>query len=410
MKKFIIAMIILSTCIFIFFYAGRNKAANTSSDNLYRVKHQTIISDVLTTGTVTLRDEANVIPAVAGTITKMSVNEGDKVYKGEVLAQLDTQDIDCQIEEAQMKIDAEKLKYDMLLDYKNNIDYTKQYQAFLNSWNVYDNLQDRISRIQSLADEKKAGNTQLNSLYDKLNTAYDNYLTQDDMLNQLVNSYKNSIEQEAKQIDLLKLNLKTLDLQKQKYTLKSPINGIIIDKMSEEYDVASQGKALFTIGDLNNLKIEADVNQYDIDKVKTGQEVRISRQGINGLKYQGVVSKISPSLTVKQNGQSSDHLAHIVIDIENADANLKPGFTLDVSIITGEARDVLAVPIEAVKQKDGNEYVYLKEGGKYLMKNVSTGLKDDFYVQIKSGLSFNNYILLSASQDNNEKNILSLSR
>ena len=155
----------------------------------------------------------------------------------------------------------------------------------------------------------------------------------------------------------------------------------------------NSGTTLMTLADLSQLLINAHVNQLDAGKLTTGQQMSVTppdgdpdRQGA-----EAVVSFIAPLATVKNNIKGFE----VTGTLEGVRDGLKPGVSVSMSIPLGTAENVLAVPITAVFEEKGTKVVYVpKESGPERRK-VSIGLSDLSLVEIQSGLTEGEEVLLA---------------
>lgn len=181
--------------------------------------------------------------------------------------------------------------------------------------------------------------------------------------------------------------------------IKSPISGTIINIWVEEGEIITSGtKALgdggttiMTIADLSNLIIKADINEVDVNKIKAGQKVKIGFDAIRGTVYQGTVKKIALAGSLKQNIV----VYPVEIEIQKPDEMIRLGMTADLDIILKSAKNVLYVPKEAIKRRDGRNAVEIIKDGKRILQPVVTGLEDDVKIEIKKGLEQGAKVVIS---------------
>ncbi len=182
------------------------------------------------------------------------------------------------------------------------------------------------------------------------------------------------------------------------YIIQSPIEGTVIDKTYKQGDKISEGgKQLCTIFDLSYLSFTMYVDELDIKQVAVGQKVQITADAVAGQTFEGQITKVSINGTTS-NGATT---YPVTVRIDEM-GDLLPGMNVDASVVIDEARDVLAVPVEAVDRAgqvlvkvsdvpDGAEAENEPESGGlpagYAYQQVELGLSDDSYVEIVSGLS-----------------------
>jgi multidrug efflux pump subunit AcrA (membrane-fusion protein) len=136
--------------------------------------------------------------------------------------------------------------------------------------------------------------------------------------------------------------------------IKAPFDGVITSnelKQGEFVMANSQGIVVETIDDL---MIETEISQYDVDNIKLGQIVEISRNGEDTI-YEGKVSNINPTAVVSQ--QSS--IVPVEIDIVSK-SHYKPNYTVNVEIETDTNEQAKVVPYEALVRDEENNHIVFK--------------------------------------------------
>ena len=176
------------------------------------------------------------------------------------------------------------------------------------------------------------------------------------------------------------------------YTITSPISGTIIEKDAKQGDALTSGSTLCVIYDLSYLEMVINVDELQIGALSVGQKVQITADAVADKTYVGTVTRVS----MKGSSSGGTTTYPITIRIDDTDG-LRPGMNANAEIVVAEANNALVVPnaavirggyvlvskkspsaANAVEDMDAPEgYVYVK---------VETGVSDDSYTEIKSGL------------------------
>ncbi len=187
------------------------------------------------------------------------------------------------------------------------------------------------------------------------------------------------------------LNLESSQKQLENYTIQSPIAGTIVDRQVKAGDKVSAGEVLCTIYDLSYLEMTLNIDELDISTISVGQNVNITADAVEGASYVGIVTKVSVAGTTS--GGVTSYPVTVRIDETEG---LLPGMNVDAEIIIAEAKDVLSIPSAAVER--GNLVLVTEnspsaahaESNKapegYVYVKVETGVNDDDFIEIKSGL------------------------
>ena len=189
----------------------------------------------------------------------------------------------------------------------------------------------------------------------------------------------------------------------------APIDGIVISREVEvgQTVVSSMSVAnLFTIADLDHMRVIADVDEADIGQVATGQRVEFTVDAYPNDKFAGTVTQVRLSPTTESNVVTYE----VVVDADNADHKLIPGLTANITIYTLEARNQIAVPVKAfnftpqdvsedktlpgiadskpaVAPDATHKNVYVLRDNVLYPTAVEIGIDNGVYAIVKSGLS-----------------------
>lgn len=176
--------------------------------------------------------------------------------------------------------------------------------------------------------------------------------------------------------------------------IKAPIDGIIIGKPIPAGQTVAPGistpMVLMSVADLSKMQIEAQVDESDIGKIVVGQRVDFTVDAYTDKIFTGTVSNISQKANIQQNV-----VYYVVtIDVEGPETMLKPTMTARVSIHSGESKNTILVPLAAIKENKGQQYVQTIINGKVENINITTGLASEDKVEILNGLTDGDQILL----------------
>jgi HlyD family secretion protein len=134
-------------------------------------------------------------------------------------------------------------------------------------------------------------------------------------------------------------------------TIRAPTNGIIISKSVEEGSIiqsASQnisgGSIIFTMADLAEMQVRTLVDETDLGKIQPGQQARVTVEAFPGRTFMGTVLKIEPQAIVEQNVT----MFPVLVRLENRDGALKPGMNAEVVVEVARRQDVTTIPNAAV--------------------------------------------------------------
>lgn len=181
----------------------------------------------------------------------------------------------------------------------------------------------------------------------------------------------------------------------------TPVDGKVTEIPVDENSLVVDNTIMVKIANLNNLIVNANIEEYDAPQIKLGQTVTMTSDGLEGKTYTGKVTKISTSASDASTNSGTETVVPIEISVDNPDGVLKPGFNLDLEIMVVDKNDVLTVSTNAVAKdgKENTQYVYKVENGKLVKTTVETGDEGDSTVEITSGLKDGDQIISSNSEE-----------
>lgn len=198
-----------------------------------------------------------------------------------------------------------------------------------------------------------------------------------------------------------KISISTAQDTMDGYTIKSPIAGKVITKNFKQGDTVKgmDSGNLAVIYDMSYLKLNMNVDELDIEKVKVGQSVEITASALEGQKFTGTVDKVSINGTTT-NGMTTYPVTIIIREF----GSLLPGMNVSAKILGETVKDVLCIPVDAVSR--GN-VVYVPGDGamnadktgvvdasKVTEKEIALGRNDEEYIEVTDGLSEGDIVLI----------------
>ena len=266
-------------------------------------------------GQTTHNKKIDVKSETTGNITNISFNRGDKVSKGDNLVTISIENRNELLNSA--KKDLERLNKELELNEKNKINRLSQNKELIKLYEI------EFASAKQLIDKGLSSKSKLSlASFNLANARADQ---EDIMIN--FESQQSSIEA---QIASFKSQLKNIELDIQNTLINAPFSGIISDKMIEESEYITPGNTLFTIIDLNPIKIQGYLSEFDVNKINLGTKAVI--ENTNGIKKIGKISFISPS------AETSTRTFEITIEADNADISFKSGITTKITIAGSELK------------------------------------------------------------------------
>ena len=362
-------------------------SGNTKIDptKLGKVERGDLAQSVVATGKIEPITKVEVKSKASGIIKKLYVDAGDKVKKGQLLAQLDKDEIEAEVQQAKAGLQAsEANEKSAEADYERaKVDAEGPDVPLLKR--AYERAQgmakDGVVSASALDDAQKNYELALN----KQNVAKA----------QLTVSKAKAVQAEA-QVAQSRANLAQLEEQLSYTDIESPIDGVVLsrdveigDAVSSILVLGSSATQVMTLGDTSEVYVQGKVDESDIGKVYMAQPARIKVESFKDKTFNGKVTKISPMGVEKDNVTTFE----VRVSINNPGGELKAEMTANAEIILQEKKNVLQIPEGALiydsnkkasvevpdpKGKDGKRKVAVEIG-------ISNGAKTQIVAGLKEG-------------------------
>ena len=361
---------------------------------------RTILQTVSATGKVQPETEVKISPEVAGEITELPVEDGMQVKKGDLLLKIKPDSYKALLEQQEAAISAAKAT----------------------------NLQQKATMLKTEHDLRRS-----KDLFEKKLISDQEYNAAEAASDVAKNTYESSLHE----IERAQASSSQARDQLSKTTIYSPMDGtvtILNSKLGERLVATNQfaGTDVMRVADLSHMQAVVDVNENDVVNVKLGDTANIKIDAYGDRKFKGVVQQIANTGKTTGTGTQEEVTNfEVKIRVDNHDVALRPGLSCTADIETNMIKDAVAVPMQSVtirtgdtnfspeeiekqkqkvaaRDKDDNKaelsndrlekqaqkeereklakVVFVKNGNKAQMVKVTTGIADDSYMEIKSGI------------------------
>ena len=239
-------------------------------------------------------------------------------------------------------------------------------------------LRARLITQDALVDEARA----------KLSLAQKNRQSNETLLKQNYIS-QNAFDTMHNGVELAQANLKSAMSQREvaqiavaDTLIKSPVDGIVSKRSVQAGEKVSPDSALFTIVNLSQLILEAQVPSSEIPRISIGQSVNFNVDGFNGRNFSGKVARINPAT------EAGSRSMLVYIEVGNADGALKGGMFAKGNLTLQKNGAYPVIPLSAARQQNGKDVVYKVVKNQVQLQAVKLGLRneDEGVVQVLEGL------------------------
>jgi HlyD family secretion protein len=422
-KYWVIGSILL--LILILWLANKETGKSQTLVQTAKVERRDIQEIVSASGKIYPSTEVKISSDVSGEIVELNVQEGDSVIKGQLLLKINPDTYLSSVERGNAALNSAKSQKAMAeAQMQSAVAQREQIDAQLtNAKTIFNRskalLADKVISLQ----EYEASEASLRGLEANVRAAQ-----------ATVNSAKSNVEAAEYAIRSAQASLNELRTSLQRTAIYAPSNGIIsrLNVQKGERVVGTiqmTGTELMRIANLDFMEVQVEVTESEILRIQMGQEVDIEVDAYLGQKFNGNVFQIANSATLPAGSigqtlavdQISNFTVKIRINPESYESlhklkthPFRPGMSASVNIKTSKSEQALCVPVQAVSTRDFNEkdskyssdslkvtsskadireVVFLYDNGVSTMVEVKTGLQDDSFIEILSGLEVDNEVI-----------------
>ena len=336
--------------------------ADTAAPSAVQVTHRDFSSIVTAIGAVKpqIGAEVRVGARISGKLERLPANIGDHVTKGQLLAELESEDLRAAV-----------ARYEAATSVAREEIADAEAQAKLSEL-VYQRQQELVATgaaSQQIVDEASQKNQ----------------------------SALAEVQVARMELELARARLRESEVTLSYATITAPISGVIASVTTQEGETVAAGlnaPTFVTIVDLERLQVNAFVDEVDIGKVQIGQPVVFNVDAFPAYDFTGQVAAIYPTATILDNVVK--YVVAIAIDDERRDL-LRPEMTTSVQIRL-ETRTVLAIPARAIRQEGGRNVVNVSGDSGIELRPVRVGWRDGPWAEIVEGLVEGEQVLLDEVQ------------
>jgi HlyD family secretion protein len=368
-----------------------NGASNTiDPSRLATVERGVMLRSVVATGKIEPITKVEIKSKANGIIERLHADVDEVVQTGEVLAELDKENLTARAREARANLQASEAAYEAAVAQlkKNEIEAESPDVEF---------ARRHFARAQKLFDEKLVAQNQLDDASSALEQAENR---QRSARSQLLISRAKIAEAQAN-VAQARANVERAEEELANATIKAPIRATVLTRdveigspVSSILNLGANATLVMTLGDIEKVFVRGKVDEADIGRVRLGQPARITTETFREKVFEGKVTQISPIGLEKDNVTTFE----VEVSIDNPGQELKANMTANAEIILEQHPDSLLLPEAAVTYDDKrNAFVELADPG---AKNgrrkvpVKAGVGNGTKLQVLSGVKAGDKVVL----------------
>ncbi len=312
-----------------------------SSGDIAAVDTRSLAVSLPLSGSLAPLSSATIKSKVSGVVEATTLQEGMAVHAGQVLARIDQADLRARLQQQQAMLDEAQAR--LALATKNETNSQALLKQKYISQNAYDSTQNSVDLARA------------------------------------------SVKSASAMVELARIALND-------GVIKAPIDGVISKRHVQAGEKLALDMPVYSIVNLAEMILEAQVPASEIPRVKVGQDVKFRVDGYAQRDFHGKVARINPST------EQGSRAMLVYIAVNNDDSALRAGMFAKGSIVTDRSAVAPIVPLAAVRSdKQGQQIVYKIEQGKLLAQPVKLGLRneDEGYAEVVDGLAQGTHVIVS---------------
>ncbi len=345
------------------------------------VERSTIRSVISTNGKVEPLQSFEAHAPLGTTVKKLLVKEGERVKKGQLLAQLDDADARSQAARALAQVRASQAEASALQSGGNHEEVLTLEAQQVKSRNQRDTAQRNLEALRRLQQQGAASPGEVKQAEDQLAGAEaDLKLVQQKRKERY--SQPEIARVEAQKVEAQSAYAAAENILSQ-LNLRAPFDGIVYSLPVHQGAYVNPGDLVLQEANLSKVLVRAYVDEPDVGRLARGQRIDLTWDAVPGRIWRGSVSTV-PS-TVKLLG--TRNVGETTCIVNNQDFKLLPNINVGVTIVTAEHQNALTMPREAVRLDDGKTFVYQIVNNELQRRDIQTSISNLTQVEIASGVA-----------------------
>jgi len=391
-KKLWVLVIGIALIASLAFTVFSNKGTEAAVTEAKRGDIKKCVEDI---GTVKCKDLSKVSIEGGGLIQSITAGIGQQVKTGELLLTMERKQLEIQLKDTDEKIKEIKASFEgsAIKNYATSME--KARIAVSQTKDAYELALDDFNKAKALTEAGAVSSEELKQKEAALKSTAAFMKTVELDLQQIEINTPESVKAVYKaQLEQIVLSREGILHSLEKQEVRSPMDGVVLEKSVEANTVGIPGTVAFVIGNVDNVEIEANILAEDVANIKLGDQVEITERSEKKQTIEGKVVKIAPSaVAVTSSLGVNQKKVAITIEPTNQSKLLKPGYEVDVKVITEKKNGIVLIPLSSIFDYKDEDHVFAVIDGKAVLRAVQKGIQDEDYVEIIEGLKEGEQVL-----------------
>lgn len=369
--------------------SSSGNSPSSSTEVWIPVNQQLLENRIGLVGKIEASERRTLVAPFEGRIDSIEVSSGEIVHSSQLIATLDTAQLDIKVRDALSELLQTESQWNELLEWENSDDVARARRALSSSEMNLQNTQNELQETQRLYDRGIVPRNEVNSLEQQLRSQRIDIADRHDELNSILERGKgDSLRIAEMKTTNARVNHESLLELRSLRNIHAPFDGIILPPnpgnnpnnslVLQPGIMVSKGTALFDIASLERITATSSVEEGDLDQMRIGMTVSITGDGFQGVTLNGKVQRIGAQ-AIEEGNYSGGSTYEVSVAIDSLPANerqlIRLGMSARLEIVTYSNESGLAVPAEAIRRDEqGSPFVIYRETMNTTPRNVSVDI------------------------------------
>jgi len=346
------------------------------------------------TGTIISEAMVDVLSKVSGILEKIQVEQGDRIKADQVVAMVEREEKEAQLQEARAALDVLKANWAQMESGARPEEITQAEQLVRQTKASWETSLDNYMRLKNLKERDFISQQRLDEAMLQLTQSEAEY---ESAREKLILMRKGARQEDRDallaQIRQTEATLRLAQIHLKNTTIRAPISGIISKRFLDQGSFVSTTTPIVRIVAMDTVKVVVQVVEIEIAQLRAGAIAEIYVDAYREEVFQGLAVRISP--TVDPESRTAD----VEIRVDNKDHRLKPGMFARVSIVTQRRDGVLLLSKDWLVRQSATPQVFVNENGKASRRVVSLGVEGEQHVEVLKGLQEGDEVIVAGQYE-----------
>ena len=346
------------------------------------------------TGSIVAEATVDVFSKVSGILEKIKVNQGDKVEAGQIIAMVETEEKEAELQEDRAALDVLRARWAQMETGARPEEIAQAEQLVRQTKASWETSLDNYRRLEKLKERNFISQQRLDEAMLKVTVSEAEYRSATEKLT-LVKKGARQEDRDAllAQIRQAEATVRLAEMHLKNTTIRAPIDGIVSKRFVDQGSLVSKTTPIVRIVAMHRVKAVVQVVESELAQLRCGATADISVDAYKDEVFRGTVACISP--TVDPESRTAD----VEIQVDNRDYRLRPGMFARVNLVVQRRNGVLVLSKDSLLRESGPSRVFVHDRGKASLRKVSLGLEGEQYIEVVGGLQEGEEVIIAGNYE-----------